>query len=64
MTTASPVAISSRFGSGSHSFASPISKAIPKYRESHCVPGFQMSPMKITGFQHGLFGHGGPGFRA
>ena len=47
---ASPVAISSchGFGSGSDNFPSPIWSGIHRYRESHCVHGFQMSPMKIT----------------
>src|SRR5450631_628572 len=35
-------------GSGSRNLPFPISSGIHKYRESHCVRGFQISPMKIT----------------
>src|SRR5262245_31695366 len=46
----SPVLTSSvhSFGSGSHNLPSPICNGIHKYRESHCVFGFHMSPRKIT----------------
>src|SRR5689334_15888749 len=46
----SPVATSNvhAFGSGSLNLPSPISSGIQRYRESHCVRGFQISPMKIT----------------
>ena len=50
LIAASPVATSSvhSCGSGRNILPSPISTGIQRYRESHCVRGFQMSPMKIT----------------
>src|ERR1039457_4097811 len=46
----SPVSTSSvhSFGAGRRRPPSPISTGIQMYRESHCVRGFQISPMKIT----------------